>query len=369
MKNKKGFIGVILSVLISVFLVGLGTYATTTISTNVVTGGYVEAENYFKTNNAYENILVGSDLGTTSTGSWNTFIGYLTGKDVDDGATDNNVAIGREAFASASGATNIAIGYLALKYNTGGSNIGIGSYLLDNDSFSGSYNVVLGSQNMGTATSGDDNIAIGQNAVQASTTASDNVGIGANALQLNYTGERNVAVGYGALGETYTVSTRNTAVGYNAGGSAGYSSNSNNSLFGYQAGYELSTGSNNIMIGYQAGDAVTTGANNIVIGYDIDLSSDTANNYLNIGNTIYGDLGADFIGIADASPSYNLSVDGTASVSNEFYMGTAGVQITTGTASVSGDCTVGSIYFRAAAGIDNIISVCDVTNEWTAADL
>ena len=60
MKNKKEFIGVTLSVLVSVFLVGLGTYATTVVSTNIVTGGTVEGNN-IETNNAYNNVFVGQN--------------------------------------------------------------------------------------------------------------------------------------------------------------------------------------------------------------------------------------------------------------------------------------------------------------------
>lgn len=63
---------------------------------------------------------------------------------------------------------------------------------------------------------------------------------------------------------------------------------SNNSLFGYRAGYVLTTGSNNIAIGYKAGESLTTGTKNIVIGYDIDTPTATSVNTLNIGNLLYG---------------------------------------------------------------------------------
>jgi hypothetical protein len=39
-----------------------------------------------------------------------------------------------------------------------------------------------------------------------------------------------------------------------------------NSVIGYQAGYQTTTGGNNTFIGYQTGEYVTTGSNNIMIG-------------------------------------------------------------------------------------------------------
>ncbi|MDB9944496.1 hypothetical protein OAD26_00660, partial [bacterium] len=65
-------------------------------------------------------------------------------------------------------------------------------------------------------------------------------------------------------------------------------------------------------LGYQAGDNVITGSNNIILGYDIDAPSATADNQLNIGNAIYGDLSTGFIGIGTTSPTAKLTVQGTS---------------------------------------------------------
>lgn len=79
------------------------------------------------------------------------------------------------------------------------------------------------------------------------------------------------------------------------------------------------------------------------------------------------------VGINDVAPGYELSLDGTASISDTLYLGNAGISLTTGTASPSGNCTVGSIHFNSSAnsgtGANRIISVCDVTNEWSAVDV
>jgi len=77
---------------------------------------------------------------------------------------------------------------------------------------------------------------------------------------------------------------------------------------GYRAGYGLTTGSDNILLGFKAGDNITTGAGNIVIGYEKDTSAPAANNELNIGGLIYGDLSAGRVGIGAAGPASSLSV-------------------------------------------------------------
>ncbi|MBU4285021.1 hypothetical protein KKF60_00390 [Patescibacteria group bacterium] len=333
MKNNKQFFGVFFSVLICVFVFGVIVYATTTIGDNISAGGTLSGTN-FSTNATYYNTFVGTGIETTTTGSWNTFVGYQAGYQNDDGAADQNTAIGYDAF------------YLN---NTGQRNTAAGTYALSN-SVSGDYNVAIGSYAMELNTTGDYNVAVGD-----------------SALDWNETGSYNVAIGWSAMLGAWPASTANTAVGYRAGdgnNSTGYSS-SNNSIFGYKSGFNVRTGSKNILVGYQAGDALTYGSNNIVIGYDIDTLSATADNYMNIGGLIFGDLStasAKYLGILDSSPAYTLSVDGTASVSDTMYVkdiyfsGVAsvsssgirlddGVMITTGIASPSGDCgTSGSLF-------------------------
>jgi hypothetical protein len=77
------------------------------------------------------------------------------------------------------------------------------------------------------------------------------------------------------------------------------------------------------------------------------------------------------VGIGDASPAYKLSVDGTASVSDTMYVGTAGISITSGTASASGACgTSGSLYIRTGqADVDSVINICGDDGKWNLTDL
>jgi len=72
----------------------------------------------------------------------------------------------------------------------------------------------------------------------------------------------------------------------------------------------LDTGVGNTFLGWQAGYNVTSGTGNIVIGYDQGTTAATANNELNIGGVIYGNLSSGRIGIATAAPTATLAVDG-----------------------------------------------------------
>jgi hypothetical protein len=103
-------------------------------------------------------------------------------------------------------------------------------------------------------------VAIGRKTLYSNTTGIFNTAVGQSALRLNTTGGNNTAMGDSAL-------------------------------------YSNTTGANNTALGYAAGDNITTGSSNIIIGSGVDAPSATASNQLNIGNTIYGDLSNDNVGI------------------------------------------------------------------------
>lgn len=60
-----------------------------------------------------------------------------------------------------------------------------------------------------------------------------------------------------------------------------------NHLFGYQAGYAITTGANNHLFGYRAGNTITSGSRNLLIGYDVDTPLATTSNFMSIGNLIF----------------------------------------------------------------------------------
>ena len=369
MSNKKQFISVLISVLICVSTFGAIVYATTTIGDNISAGGTLSGTN-FSTNETYHNTFVGFGIETTTTASYNTFVGYRAGYSNDDVEADKNVAVGANAFyLNTTGEYNTALGVEALR-----------------DNIAGNYNVAVGYGVLMSSTTSD-NTAMGYQSANSNSTGAENVAIGYNALIFNTTGSYNTAIGSDVLGYMNT-SEKNTAVGYMAGYNPSYKSNSNNSIFGYKAGYTITTGSNNIFMGYQAGDNITAGSNNIVIGYDINVLTATADNFLNIGDLIYGSLAttsAKTLGILDSSPAYTLSVDGTASVSDTMYvkdiyasgvvsasdangmMVGGGAKFFGGTASPDFSCVDGSLYIRSGtSNEDTSIYLCSPANTWNA---
>jgi hypothetical protein len=159
------------------------------------------------------------------------------------------------------------------------------------------------------------NTAIGYLALLYASTGTYNVALGPVALISNTTGNYNTAIGASALRSTIT-SNSNTAVGINAGYST---TGSSNTLLGRAAGGDccsggLTTGSSNTIIGASVGSTtLATGSNNILIGTSssaVDTTASDSSNELNIGNTIYGDLSADTVGIGTSAPNTNLDVNG-----------------------------------------------------------
>jgi len=148
----------------------------------------------------------------------------------------------------------------------------------------GSANIALGPQSLMDNTSGSSNIALGYQSLTDNTTGNLNISSGSYALNYNTTGSGNIATGYQSLAD-------NTTGAHNIG-------------FGLNAGFSNTIGLGNIYLGQQAGDSVTSGSRNILIGYNVDAPSATADNQLNIGNALYGDLDVDIL----------LDADGTTTV-------------------------------------------------------
>jgi len=150
--------------------------------------------------------------------------------------------------------------------------------LVNNSSYTGSYNTADGDSALYYTQSGNQNTAVGFNSAVNIVSGSGNVAVGYQTLYGN-SGSYNTAVGMLALAATSSVSnstaigycalytnssgTYNTAIGFNS--LFTNSSGSNNTANGYQALY-ASTGTGNIGIGYQAGVNLTGGNNNIYIG-------------------------------------------------------------------------------------------------------
>jgi hypothetical protein len=224
-----------------------------------------------------------ASLENNTNGNANTANGYGALNRNTNGSY--NTANGYAAlYLNASGSNNIALGYLA-GYNitTGSSNIDIG-----NQGFSTDANIIrIGSgqsqtfiagnlngngggltnlnvsasqlSSIGNTNGGIGNFFAGPSG-NAATSGSDNTAIGNEALNANTTGSGNTANGFGALFFN-SIGSGNTAEGYEA--LINNHTGSNNIAVGYLAGFNLNAGSSNIDIGNQG---LVTDTNIIRIG-------------------------------------------------------------------------------------------------------
>ncbi len=136
-------------------------------------------------------------------------------------------------------------------------------------------------------TSGDANTAVGQGTLTKVTTSSGNTAVGRLALTLT-TGGSNTAVGRRSL-QTNSSGDFNTAIGEYSG----------NLISGNDANY-------NTVLGYRAGDNITSGAGNVVIG-SVDVASATGDRQL----MITGYDGSSTTTWISGDSSGNITVPGT----------------------------------------------------------
>lgn len=259
------------------------------------------------------NTAIGTDtLSDLTTGHSNTALGAGTLQRTSTGYA--NIAIGAaDGTASAlqnntTGHGNVAVGYGALAYNKTNSEstaIGLMAMQWGDDTAAGgvTHNTAVGAYALqGSATPADNtgtcNTAIGHASLQGNSSGHSNTALGEATLKDNTTGTRNVAIGGFRDGEAALQhndsGTSNVAIGVGALG------NSNSSF--------------NVAVGGLAGNSLTTGDSNILIGYNVNTPANNTSNHLNIGNTIYGDLSTDYVGIGTAAPGGALHVTGGKSI-------------------------------------------------------
>jgi hypothetical protein len=233
-----------------------------------------------------ENTFIGHESGIANTdGSFNTFLGFRSGNKNTEG--DQNVYVGyRAGFNATTAAGNSIVGYQAGFNNlTGGSNVFLG-YTAGHSNTSGSQNVFIGREAGYNNAGGLYNVFSGYRAGY-NNTASSNVFSGYRAGFNNTTGANNVFIGY----------------------QTGFSNTQGlfNFFAGRQAGNATTTGDRNIFIGYLAGGNNTLGNRNVIIGNEVDNLTNSTDDYLNIYNAIYGDMGTT---TATASADAALTIDG-----------------------------------------------------------
>ena len=173
---------------------------------------------------------------------------------------------------------------------------------------SGSANVTMG-YNAGTAlTSGTYNTVIGHLAGASLTTGTQTTLIGAEAGSV-YNRSFNTFGGY--ISGRNMDSTYNTGFGWAAcrGANAG-ATGGNNSGFGGETLFELTTGTNNTALGYGAGNTITTGSGSTLIGSGAQTGSASATNRIVIGKSVTG-TADNRITIGSSTNIAELDLDGS----------------------------------------------------------
>ena len=130
----------------------------------------------FDSGNLTNSLVIGSNLSPSSNSTHNVFIGKGAGSNLNNSI--QNVAIGYNANANASGAYNVHVGYLAGANGGGYNQVGIGKAALQNST--GSDNTAVGRNSLSQVNSGSRNTAIGHQSGNNITTGSNNLLIGMN---------------------------------------------------------------------------------------------------------------------------------------------------------------------------------------------
>lgn len=209
-----------------------------------------------------------------------TFYGYQAG--LNNGAAQNNTAVGYQALSLATSSGNTAFGYQAMQNTNGGQNVAMGDRALQTNT-NGSLNTAVGWGALSNPTSTANNTAIGGGAMQQAT-GGQNVAVGTFSAAFNSTGATNVFVGYQAGYPNAAVSQANT------------------------------TGSNNTFIGANTGLANSTQrTNSTAIGANAVVNAD---NSLILGsiNGVNGATASTRVGIGTAAPSVTLDIQATDAV-------------------------------------------------------
>jgi hypothetical protein len=225
---------------------------------------------------------------------------------------------------------------------TGGRNTFVGSFAGDAATTT-KDSALFGYQAGSGAMTGSHNSLFGAYSGRAITSGGSNAGMGGYTLFTLTTGDANSALGRLALGGLVS-GNYNTASGYVAG--------------------RYTTGTGNTYTGAYAGEDANSGNYNILMGYNVQKPNVNDSYHLNIGDTIYGDLSNDYVGIGTASPQNALDVLGGQVIGSSY----AGVNTApTDGLLVEGDVGIGTtspdspLHIKSTGGLNNGI-ILETTN-------
>jgi GDSL-like Lipase/Acylhydrolase family/Chaperone of endosialidase/Bacterial surface protein, Ig-like domain len=236
-------------------------------------------------------------LLTASTSNYSTLLGFLTGRQLTSSGL-YNTGLGYETLTSVtSGVSNTAAGFQALNFTTSSNSTGVGDRALTNDT-SGGSNTSIGSLSLFSNTTGSDNLAIGDHALFTATSSGSNIALGFQAGYNVTTGGNNILIGV----------------------DGGRTSN-------------LTTGSSNIVIGNNLNLPSGTASNQL----------DIQNIIYGTGNSGSGSsLSAGNVGIGTTTPGSIFSIGNATginfSTATSTFSTTGGINLTSGCFAVAGSC-------------------------------
>ncbi|WP_428661626.1 tail fiber domain-containing protein [Runella sp.] len=263
---------------------------------NTASGAY----SMLKSANSSANTAAGSQALYNHSNQSNEAIGYRAL--YNSKYSESNVAVGSRAMMQVDSLTspfmNVAVGYSALYgYGLAGTgkfkgirNVALGAYAAYQDT-SGSFNVAIGYQALQVKKAGSGNTVIGENFSTGAFFGYDYVSQSTSIGLNRGASVRTTAIGVMAMNRVVPENTLmfNTAVGYDAlsYGSSTTVTGTQNTVFGSNALYNLSTGNQNVAIGAEVEafpSQVSTGNNNILIGFSANVPSASGNNQVRVGS-------------------------------------------------------------------------------------
>lgn len=240
---------------------------------------------------------IGQEAGSNATNpnttsSYNTFVGFRSGRDIDSGRFNTHVGA-NAGRANQSGNSNSFFGVNAGLFNISGAsnsifgvNAGYNNDTGNNNSF---YGVNSGRENV----DGSSNSFYGVNSGYGNADGNSNSFFGVNSGRFSLSGVSNTFIG---VNTGYNNKANNNSFfGVNAG--FDNINGENNTFLGTASGRFNINGNNNTFVGYAAGYK-TLGASNVFIGYGAGYN-ETGSNKLYIDNSttakplIFGDFATD----------------------------------------------------------------------------
>lgn len=159
-------------------------------------------------------------------------------------------------------------------------------------SLSGVNNLIIGTNNMVSASTAANNTVVGITAGVGMTTGAYNALYGVSAGDGITTGDKNICIG-SFSGDAITTQNNNTCVGDSA---ARLVAGANNTVIGFEALRNNTAAGNSVAIGYEAGQDSGTATGLVLIGYQAGLNETTSNKLHIANNSTQSIIEGDFSG-------------------------------------------------------------------------